>query len=61
MSRNFVEAIVIANKQEVINPIGVALTPWKVFYERCDEDIGTICGLVDGFKIAFNIATTQSV
>jgi hypothetical protein len=58
---NFVETVVVANEQEVIDPTDIPSVPWKLLYQRCDKNIRAISSLIDGFEVTLNIATTQPI
>ena len=61
MIRDFVKGIVIANEQEMVNPLGVPMASWKVLYKGNDENIGAIGCFVNGFEVALNITATQPI
>src|ERR1041384_2559548 len=47
------------NEEEVVNPPSVLHCVWNTRYQRGHEKIRTVCPVVDGSEIAFDITVAQ--
>ena len=53
--RDLIEALVMADEQIMIDPIGVAGVFGKMFHERGNKNVWTVSGLVDSLEVALYV------